>query len=273
LSDLCYKSEKQKLMHAKMELCSATCCGLTAVWRVDGARAASTCSKYAYSGESVSHNLHSVFLSLSNCTLSVSSIITVILQCNARHVHTCPSPCKVRVPVVTAASGLCGCGSTSHGAELAAGTVDNCTFAAAPKPFEVRAGSSLYSDDVSLQLEVRNSQFIAPTPLEDIPDPSVFLSRDDKWFAELRNVRPCQMCVPKARQALHVLRCSVLLSAHVHACTHAWLILREQNTLMSNERERESSVDFFWLAGILRDISNDPICDSANAAGTPKRPY
>lgn len=86
--------------------------------------------------------------------------------------------------------------SSTRATVLAAGAVrvENCTFAEATNPFEARASSSFYSDDPTLQVEGVNQRFAAPTPLEDIPEPSagaapLFLSRDDQWFAELRNVR------------------------------------------------------------------------------------
>ena len=72
--------------------------------------------------------------------------------------------------------------------------VENCTFSDdATDLFQMRAGTFFYSDDPTLQIIDRNSKR-APSPLEDIPDPPAnprlaFLSRDDRWFAELRNVR------------------------------------------------------------------------------------
>lgn len=54
-------------------------------------------------------------------------------------------------------------------------------------------GSVLYSDDESKPVVVRNSVTTPPTPLSEIPNepgkPPLFLSRDDAWFAQLRNVR------------------------------------------------------------------------------------
>lgn len=67
--------------------------------------------------------------------------------------------------------------------------VENCTFEDAFNPLEIRPGSLFYADDPELQIEGRNQALEAPSPLEDILDPSLFLTRDDKWFAELRNVR------------------------------------------------------------------------------------
>lgn len=86
--------------------------------------------------------------------------------------------------------------------------VENCTFADDPGffPLESRAGSSFYSDDPTLQLQVRISQFDSPKPLEAIPDPDaesppLFLSRDDQWFAQLRNVRPSCYCYARNNSA------------------------------------------------------------------------
>lgn len=68
-------------------------------------------------------------------------------------------------------------------------------FSPATDPFEARAGASFYSDDPTLEVQVISGQpDQAPKPLSDIPEPAdgeepVFLTRDDKWFAELRNVR------------------------------------------------------------------------------------
>lgn len=72
--------------------------------------------------------------------------------------------------------------------------VENCTFDEATDPFEVAAGALFYSDDSTLLIKHWNTE-LPPTPLEDIPDPPLnpdmaFLSRDDTWFAKLRNVRP-----------------------------------------------------------------------------------
>ena len=81
--------------------------------------------------------------------------------------------------------------------------MEDCTFEDAENPLdgttlEARAGSMLFSDDPTLQVESRNQQFIAPTPLEDVPEPAegelpLFLTRDDQWLAQLRNVRPRQI--------------------------------------------------------------------------------
>ena len=73
---------------------------------------------------------------------------------------------------------------------------EDCSFGSATKAFLADPASALYSDDPTLEVEVISGQVVeAPTPLEDIPEPAagelpLFLSRDDKWFAELRNVRP-----------------------------------------------------------------------------------
>ena len=71
----------------------------------------------------------------------------------------------------------------------------NCTFEDAETPFLATTASIIYSDNSTMEVEVQNSQFVAPTPLQDIPEPSAgepprFLSRNDQWFVELRNVRP-----------------------------------------------------------------------------------
>ena len=75
--------------------------------------------------------------------------------------------------------------------------MENSTFAEnATDPFQMRAGTFFYSDDSTLEIIDRNSKR-APSPLEEVPDPPVnprlaFLSREDQWFAELRNVRPSE---------------------------------------------------------------------------------
>lgn len=61
-------------------------------------------------------------------------------------------------------------------------------------PLEARAGSAIYSDDPTQEVQVRAGQgYVPPTPLSGIPAPtangSLFLAKDDEWFAKLRNVR------------------------------------------------------------------------------------
>jgi hypothetical protein len=79
----------------------------------------------------------------------------------------------------------------------AAISVENCTFLGDENmtdPFEMVAGTAFYSD--SSVTEVKNwNSLDPPTPLESIPPPEdstrlSFLARSDRWFAELRNVRP-----------------------------------------------------------------------------------
>lgn len=79
---------------------------------------------------------------------------------------------------------------------LAAGAVAvvNCTFDGnMTQPLEQATGTFFYSDNSTLEIKERNA-VRSPIPLEAIPDPDdnprlSFLTRDDRWFAELRNVR------------------------------------------------------------------------------------
>lgn len=65
------------------------------------------------------------------------------------------------------------------------------TFEAAPAPFEVRSGSSIYSD-VSLKTEVKPGTSSTSKSLAQATEP--FLTPDDQWFAELRQVRLTPLC-------------------------------------------------------------------------------
>lgn len=67
--------------------------------------------------------------------------------------------------------------------------MEDCVFGAALSPFEAMNRSTVYSDDLSLKVEVDFDVFESPEPL---PGPNAafeFLSAEDSWFSNLKNVR------------------------------------------------------------------------------------
>lgn len=80
--------------------------------------------------------------------------------------------------------------------------VENCTFGPELNAIEAEPSSIIYSDDTTLRVvSIEGQPSIPVEPLADIPEPAsddeapLFLTRNDKWFAELRNVR-FPTCLP-----------------------------------------------------------------------------